>query len=273
MQSALYTIMLNAAQKAARGIQRDYGEVSELQVSRKGTMDFVTQTDIRAEKIIQDDLAHARPKFGFLMEEAGEIEGTDKEHRWVIDPIDGTTNFIHAVPYFCIAISLEKRRANGQWYPIAALVYDPMRDEAFYAEENKGAFLNNRRLAVSGRQKLDEALLVTHSPKHDREHFRESLGMITTVTEFSKGARTMGSTALDLAYIAAGRFDAGWYTAFKRWDVSAGILLVKEAKATVTQVDGDDNVDDPQSLLVGAPKIHSALSKLLKPVWQKRSAA
>lgn len=265
--------MLGAAQKAARGIQRDYGEVDELQVSRKGTMDFVTQTDLKAEKIIQSDLAHARPKYGFLMEESGEIEGADPNHRWVIDPIDGTTNFIHAVPYFCIAISLEKRRANGDWYPIAALVYDPLRDEAFYAEEGKGAFCNSRRIMASARTNLNEALLVTHSPKHDRAHFKESLHMITSVTEFSKGARTMGSTALDMAYIAAGRFDGGWYTAFRRWDVSAGILLAKEAKVTITQIDGDDSVDEPESLLLGTPKIHSSLLKILKPVWQKRVAA
>jgi len=265
--------MVNAAQKAARGIVRDFGEVGELQVSRKGTMDFVTQTDLRAEKTIHDELARARPKFGFLMEEGGEIEGQDKDQRWVIDPIDGTTNFIHAVPYFCTAISLEQKRKDGHWWPVAALVYDPLRDEAFHAEESKGAFCNNRRITVSGRDQVNEALLVTHSPKHDRAHYKQSLELLTTITDHSKGARTMGATALDLAYIGAGRFDGGWYSAFKRWDISAGMLIALEAKAAITQLDGVPCPGEPDSLLLSTPKLHSELLGLLKPVWQKRQTA
>lgn len=260
--SAIIAVMLKSAQKAARGLVRDFGEVTELQVSRKGTMDFVTQSDLRAEKTIREELSNARPKFGLLMEESGEVAGEDAEHRWVIDPIDGTTNFIHAIPYFCISLALEKKRPNGLWYPIAALVYDPIRDEAFHAEEYKGAFVNDRRIQVSGRASFDMALLVTHSLKFDSAGFAKSTEMFAKATRDSKGVRMMGATALDLAYIAAGRYDGGWYNYFKRWDISAGILLVKEAGGTITTLDGNDDLGNADTLLVGNPKIYSELKKI-----------
>lgn len=262
--SAITTVMLKAAQKAAKGMLRDFGEVTELQVSRKGTMDFVTQSDLRAEKSIREDLSKARPRFGLLMEEGGEVAGEDSEHRWVIDPIDGTTNFIHAIPYFCISLALEKKRPNGQWYPIAALIYDPIRDEAFHAEEHKGAYLGDRRIQVSSRSGFDAALLVTHSLKHDNGGFARSSEIFTRIVRESKGIRMMGATALDLAYIAAGRYDGGWYNYFKRWDIAAGILLVKEAGGTVTQLNGDDDLGTADTLLAGTPKVHAALLKVLK---------
>ncbi len=263
-QSATVAVMLKAAQKAAKGMLRDYGEVTELQVSRKGTMDFVTQSDLRAEKMIRDELSAARPNFGLLMEESGEVEGKGGEYRWVIDPIDGTTNFIHAVPYFCISLALEKKRPNGLWYPTAALVYDPIRDEAFMAEEYKGAYVNDRRIQVSGRTSFDAALLVTHSLKYDSAGFAKSSEMFNKTIRYSKGVRMMGATALDLAYIAAGRYDGGWYNYFKRWDISAGILLVREAGGIVTTLTGDDDLGNADTLLAGNPKIHGELLKLLK---------
>ncbi len=268
-QSAIVTVMFKAARKAAHGLMRDFGEVTELQVSRKGTMDFVTQSDLKAEKIIREELTKARPKFGLLLEEGGEVAGEDADHRWVVDPIDGTTNFIHAVPYFCISIALEKRRANGSWYPIAAMVYDPLRDEAFVAEEGKGAFMNDRRMSVSQRDKFDEALLVTHSLKHDSSTFKPSAATFSHMITQSKGVRMMGATALDLAYLAAGRYDGAWYSYFKRWDISAGLLLVREAGGIITQINGDDDVSNTETLLVGNPRLHSQMLKHIKPFWGK----
>lgn len=266
IHSAIITVMLKAAQKAAKAMLRDFGEVDKLQVSRKGTMDFVTQTDIRSEKILREELNAARPKYGFLLEEGGEIAG-DGEHRWVVDPLDGTTNFIHAVPYLCIALSLEKRVKDGSWQTIAALVYDPLRDEAFHAEQHKGAFLGNRRIQVSARQKFDEALLVTHSLKYDSIYYERSLKIFTTVAGQSKGIRMMGATALDLAYIAAGRYDGAWYSFFKPWDISAGKLLVQEAGGVITRIDGSKDLSAPESLLAATPKIHAALLKVVSSLW------
>ena len=272
INSAHLNVMIKAAEKAAHGIRRDFGEVTNLQVSRKGALDFVTQTDIKAEKTIRYELENARPNYGFLLEEGGEVIGKDPKHRWVVDPLDGTTNFIHAIPYIAISISLERKRADGAWVPVTAVIFDPIHDDLFIAEENKGAYLNDRRIEVSKRESFDESLLITHSPKHDRKNYQKSMQLYLKVTEQSKGIRTMGATALDLAYLAAGKYDAGWYTSFKRWDISAGILIAKEAGATVTQLDGDDNVTDPQSLVVGNAKMQSNLLRLLKPQWLAKAA-
>ncbi len=273
INSANLNVMIKAAENAAHGIRRDFGEVTNLQISRKGTLDFVTQTDLKAEKIIKSDLSYARPKYGFLLEEGGEVVGDDLNYRWVVDPVDGTTNFIHAIPYVCISISLEKKRlVDGAWIPHAAVIYDPIHDDMFIAEEGKGAFLNDVRIQVSNRQKFDESLLITHSPKHDRANYKKSMQLFLKVTEQSKGIRTMGATALDLAYIAAGKYDAGWYTAFKRWDISAGLLIAKESGAQITQLDGDENISDPSTLVVGTPKMHKSLLDVLKPHWIAKAA-
>ena len=272
INSAHLNVMIKAAEKAAHGIRRDFGEVTNLQVSRKGTLDFVTQADLKAEKTIRYELEKARPKYGFILEEGGEIKGQDEKHRWVVDPLDGTTNFIHAIPYVCTSISLERKRSDGAWVPVSAVVYDPIHDDVFIAEEQKGAFLNDRRISVSGRDQFDESLLITHSPKHDRSNYQKSMQLFLKVTEKSKGIRTMGATALDLANIGAGKFDAGWYTAYKRWDISAGLLIAKEAGATITQLDGDDNIWNPSSLVVGTPKMHKSLLEILKPHWTAKAA-
>jgi myo-inositol-1(or 4)-monophosphatase len=264
IHSADITVMIRAARKAAKGMLRDFGEVTELQVSRKGTMDFVTQSDLRAEKLLHEELSRARPRFGLLMEEGGEVEGQDGEHRWVIDPIDGTTNFIHAIPYFCISLALEKKRPNGSWTTIAAVIYDPIRDEVFSAEAGKGALVNDRRMQVSSRTSFDAALLVTHSLKHDAANFADSRRYFERMMSRSKGIRMLGATALDLAYIAAGRYDAGWYSYFKRWDIAAGLLLVKEAGGIVTQINGDDDLSNPATLLAGNPKMHGLVAKELR---------
>jgi len=262
--------MLAAAEKAAYGIQRDFGEVEKLQVSRKGALDFVTQTDLKAEKIIHDELLRARPKFGFLLEEGGEIKGEDTQYRWVVDPLDGTTNFIHAIPYLCISIALEKRRNDGEWETESAVIYDPIHDDRFLAERGKGAFHNRQRMKVSQRTQFDEAMIITHSPKHDRANYRKSMQLFLKITEQSKGIRTMGATALDLCYLASGRYDAGFYTSFKRWDIAAGLLIAQESGASITQLDGDESITSPESLVLGNPKLQQSLLKLLKPIWTKR---
>jgi myo-inositol-1(or 4)-monophosphatase len=256
--------MSKAVRKAARGIVRDYGEVENLQVSRKGSMDFVTQSDLRSEKIIREELEHARPRFGFLMEESGEVIGQDADHRWVIDPIDGTSNFIHAIPYFCLAVSYEQRQPNGSWQPQAAVIYEPLRDELFLAEKGKGAFYNDRRMQVSARKILHESIISTHAPKFDQEGFPKALQLHQQVVSACKGIRTMGATALDMAYIASGRFDVGYYTFFKRWDVSAGLLLVEEAGGIVTELDGKSVSEKSRDILLGTPAIHSALLQKLQ---------
>lgn len=273
INSAHLNVMIKAAERAAYGIRRDFGEVANLEVTRKGTLDFVTQADLKAEETIRYELSKARPNYGFLLEEGGEVKGRDEKYRWVVDPLDGTTNFIHSIPYLCTSISLEKKRlVDNVWVPIAAVIYDPIHDDVFIAEENKGAFMNDRRIEVSSRSKFDESLLITHSPKHDRANYRKSMELFMKVTEQSKGIRTIGATALDLAYLAAGKYDAGWYTSFKHWDISAGILIAKEAGAVVTQLDGDEDVTNPSSLVVGNERMHRALLGLLKPHWTAKAA-
>ena len=272
INSAHINIMIKAAESAAHGIRRDFGEVTNLQISRKGSLDFVTQTDLKAEKTIRYDLEKGRPNYGLLLEEGGEIAGKEGKFRWVVDPLDGTTNFIHAIPYVCISISLERKRADGVWVPTSAVIFDPIHDDMFIAEEGKGAYLNDRRLQVSPRERFDESLLITHSPKHDKPNYRKSMQSFLKVTEQSKGIRTMCATALDLANIAAGKYDAGWYTSFKRWDISAGMLIAREAGAVITQLDGDENVNNPASLVVGNPKMHKNLLALLKPQWMAAAA-
>lgn len=273
INSAHLNVMIKAAERAAYGIRRDFGEVTNLEVTRKGTLDFVTQADLKAEETIRYELSKARPDYGFILEEGGEIIGKDTKHRWVVDPLDGTTNFIHALPYLCTSISLERKRiSDNAWIPVCAVIYDPIHDDVFIAEEHKGAFLNDRRIQVSSRTKFDESLLITHSPKHDKENYKKSMELFLKVTEQSKGIRTMGATALDLAYIAAGKYDAGWYTSFQRWDISAGMLLAKEAGAVVTQLDGDDNVTNPTSLVVGNEKMHKSLLSILKAHWTAKAA-
>lgn len=263
-RSPLITVMTKAARKAARSLVHDYREVEQLQVSVKGTNDFVSEADMRAERIIGEELERARPKFGFLMEESGEQPGEDKDHRWVVDPLDGTNNFLHAIPYFCISIALEKRNYEGKWEPIAGLVYDPIRDDLFVAEKGQGAFLNDRRMLASKRNEMSSGLFVTAAARLGRADAKESLKLHNAVALKSAGVRSMGATALDLAYVAAGRFDGAWYTAFRRWDVSAGILLVKEAGAVISQIGGDRDVSEATTLVVANELIHKNFDALLQ---------
>lgn len=262
-RSALMEVMTRAVLKASRGLRRDYGEVGQLQVSKKGTADFVSTADINAERVLHKELQHARPKFGFLMEEAGAIEGEDTKHRWVIDPIDGTNNFIHAVPYFCISVGLERTSSTGEREIIAAVIYDPLRDEMFTAEKASGAFLNDKRIRVSGRKEMDSALLSTALPRSFRDNYKQALNMMTGMTASSAGIRCFGAAALDLAYVAAGRFDGFWSNSLRPWDIAAGMLLVKEAGGEVSEISGGNKMLDSGSIIATNGLIHKKVDALL----------
>ena len=258
VRSPILNVMVGAAEKASRTMKRDFGEVEHLQVSRKGTNDFVTAADTRTEKILQYELAKARPAFGFIMEESGVVEGEDPNRTWIIDPIDGTTNFIHGIPHFAISIALQE---HGEL--VAGLVYAPVFDEMFLAEKGQGATYNNRRLRVSARTELSECVLATGIPHLGRGDHESYLPQLTSVRAPAAGVRRFGSAALDLAYVAAGRFDGFWETGLQIWDVAAGILLVREAGGFVTEIDGKGDPLTGESVLAANPRLHQPLSNLL----------
>lgn len=259
--------MSAAARKAARVLIRDFGEVEQLQVSRKGPADFVTVADTKAEKILRTELGKARPDFGFLMEESGETPGRDKDRRWLVDPLDGTLNFLHGVPHFAISIALEE---TGEI--VAGLIYDPLRDEMYFAEKGAGAYMNNRRLRVSGRTRLIDSLLATGIPFYGRPHHPAFLEMLAAVVESTSGVRRFGAAALDLAYVAAGRYDAFWETGLKPWDIAAGILIVREAGGYVSEVEGGHNMLKSGSVLAANDHLHLSVGKLLRAAIAKHDA-
>jgi myo-inositol-1(or 4)-monophosphatase len=227
--------MIAAARKAARALARDFGEVENLQVSRKGPSDFVTAADIKAEKTIFEELSKARPGYSFLMEERGAVEGSDKTHRWIIDPLDGTTNLLHGLPHFAVSIALER-----EGLLVAGVVYNVVRDELFWAEKGAGAYLNDRRLRVANRNDLRDALFATGAPWNGRPGHDVFLKEMERIIAKTAGVRRLGSAALDLAYVAAGRFDGFWERGLSPWDVAAGAVLVREAGGVVNEIDGGD---------------------------------
>jgi myo-inositol-1(or 4)-monophosphatase len=228
-------VMIAAARKAARPMSRDFGEVENLQVSRKGPSDFVSSADIKAEKTLFEELSKGRPGYGFVMEERGVVEGTDKTNRWLVDPLDGTTNFLHGIPHFAISIALEREGVL-----IAGVIYNVVRDELFWAERGQGAYLNDRRLRVAGRADMRDALFGCGTPFHGKDGHDEALAEIGRVIEKTAGVRRFGSAALDLAYVAAGRFDGFWERNLNVWDIAAGAVLVREAGGVVNELDGGD---------------------------------
>lgn len=238
-RSAIITVMSNAAIKAGRAIVRDFGEIGQLQVSRKGTSDFATAADKRSEKIIHQELSKARPTCGFLMEESGEIAGTDPTHRFVVDPIDGTHNFIHAVPYFCISIAYEKQLRDGKYEAQAGVIFDPLRNELFCAELYQGATLDDKRLQVSARAEPDTCMVSTFVPSRDRNSYGARIHDALQQQPYS--LRALGATALDLAYVAAGRFDAACHINYKHWDLAAGALLIREAGGQIFERSAPEN--------------------------------
>jgi myo-inositol-1(or 4)-monophosphatase len=254
-RSPLITVMIRAAQKAGRGLTRDFGEVENLQVSRKGPADFVSAADLKAEATLREELTRARPRFGWLMEESGGVEGEDKDRRWIVDPLDGTTNFLHGIPHFAISLALEQ-----EGVPVAGVIYNPVTDELYWAEKGVGAYLNDRRLRVSSRSHLADALIGTGMPfkgRGDSVAFQRELQMIMPHVS---GIRRMGAAALDLAYVAAGRFDGFWETSLNPWDVAAGIVLIQEAGGFITGIDGKSPALNAETVVAGNALMHKTLA-------------
>ena len=258
-RSALLNVMVQAALKAGRSLARDFGEVQNLQVSLKGPADFVSQADRKAEEIVFNELSRARPGYAFLMEERGAVPGEDDQHRWIVDPLDGTTNFLHGLPVFAVSIALERQ---GQI--VAGVVYNPAMDELYTAERGGGAYMNDRRLRVAARRDFADAVIATgvpHLGKPNHDRFREELARVQIKVS---GIRRFGSAALDLAWVASGRVDGFWERHLKSWDMAAGVLLVREAGGFVTDAQGGDAMLTNGSIVAGNEAMHGELLKLVK---------
>ncbi|PLP60074.1 inositol monophosphatase [Mesorhizobium loti] len=258
-RSALLNVMVQAAMKAGRSLSRDFGEVQNLQVSMKGPGDYVSQADRKAEDIIFTELSKARPGYAFLMEERGTVSGDDDQHRWIVDPLDGTTNFLHGIPIFSVSIALERQ---GQI--VAGVIYNPAMDELYTAERGGGAFMNDRRLRVAARNKLSDTVIGCGVPHLGRGHHGNFLIELRNVMAEVAGIRRLGSAALDLAYVAAGRMDGYWEDKLSPWDIAAGILMVREAGGYVSDPDGGQGMLESGSLVAGNEAIHRALLATLK---------
>ncbi|MBN8531154.1 MAG: inositol monophosphatase [Alphaproteobacteria bacterium] len=265
IKTALMNVLVAAVRKAARGLVRDFGELEHLQVSMKGPGDFVTSADLRTEKILIEELKKVRPDFAFLTEESGEIPGSG-DCRWIIDPIDGTKNFLHAVPYFCISVGVEKTLEGGKSDLIAGVVYNPISDELFMAEKSQGAFLNDRRIRVSTRKELPECLLATGIPHQITPTFEPRMKQMDVIARKSTGVRCPGAGALDLAYVAAGRYDGFWYHDLNPWDMAAGIVLIREAGGKASGIGGEVALPRGGSILATNGLIHAPLGALLTEV-------
>ncbi|MDC7682386.1 inositol monophosphatase family protein [Asticcacaulis sp. BYS171W] len=236
LQSALIQAMVSAIRKSCKGVARDFGEVSELQVSRKGPGDFVTAADKRVEAALFEELLRLRPGYGFLGEEQGAHEGTDKTHRWIVDPIDGTTNFMHGIPVFACTVALER---EGEI--VAGVTFNPVTNDLYWAEKGKGAYHNDKRLRVSARRNLDECLIATGAPFIGKTGHAQFLKDLHQIMQRTVGIRRLGACSLDLAMVAAGRVDGYWERGLKPWDMAAGILLITEAGGKVTSIDSDQS--------------------------------
>ena len=259
LQSALINVMEKAAKKAGHKLARDFGEVEHLQVSRKGPADFVSKADRRAEKIIVEELKIARPEFGFILEDGADVAPSDTSNSiWIIDPLDGTINFLHGIPHFATSIACEQ---GGE--VIAAVIYNPITDELFWAEKGRGAYLGNHRLRVSSRKNMTECVLATGIPFHGRPHQETFLTNIGHIMGEVAGVRRFGSAALDLAWVAAGRIDGYWEEGLNSWDIAAGILLVREARGMISEFDGRSKMLETGQVLATNGAIHGTVTRLL----------
>jgi myo-inositol-1(or 4)-monophosphatase len=259
IRSPTINVMANAALKAARGLIRDFGEVEQLQVSVKGPGDFVSTADLRAERTLKTELQRARPGYGLLFEEGGAADGSDPHNRWIVDPLDGTTNFLHGIPHFAISIGLER---DGEI--IAGVVYEPTRDEMFWAEKGAGAYLNDRRLRVSARRQLGDAVIATGIPFRGRGDHPTYIATLARVMEATSGVRRLGAAALDLAYVAAGRYEGFWEFGLSPWDIAAGLLLVREAGGFVSDFVGGQAMMISGDVLAANGHLHLPLAALIK---------
>jgi myo-inositol-1(or 4)-monophosphatase len=261
--SGLITVMDRAARKAGGKMRRDFYEVQHLQVSKKGPADFVTKADQQSERTLYEELRKARPDWGFLMEEAGEIEGDPAKPRFIVDPLDGTTNFLHGMPHFAISIAVEETLANGRREVTSAMIYQPITDESFWAEKGRGAWLQDQRLRVSARRDMDEAVIATGIPFLGHGDLSQWTRIFGAVAPNVAGIRRFGAASLDLAWVAAGRFDGFWESDLQPWDVAAGMLLVREAGGFVTDYRGGDRPIDRQEILAANDTLHSKLHKMV----------
>jgi myo-inositol-1(or 4)-monophosphatase len=269
LHSAVLNVMVKAARRAGRALKRDLGEVEHLQVSLKGPRNFVTAADRRAEEIVYEELAKARPGYGFLGEEGGAREGTDKSHRWIVDPLDGTTNFLHGIPQFAVSIALERDGAI-----VAGLTYNPANEELFLAERGKGAYLNDQRIRVAARQKMNDAVVACGLPHYGRGSDLALAGReITAAQREFAGLRRYGAATLDLAWVAAGRLDAYWERDLSPWDMAAGILLVREAGGFVSDCDGGDAIFAKRGIVAGNETMQRDVVRLLKAAAKETAPA
>jgi myo-inositol-1(or 4)-monophosphatase len=264
-RSPTLNVMAAAALKAARGLIHDFGEVEQLQVSIKGPADFVSTADLKAERVLKAELTRARPGYGSLFEEGGAAAGSDPRHRWIVDPLYGTTNFLHGIPHFAISIALER---DGEI--VAGVVYDPTRDEMFAAEKGAGAYLNDRRLRVSARRQLGDAVIGTGIPNRGRTGQAGYDATLAAMLGATGGVRCLGAAALDLAYVAAGRYDGFWEFALSPWDVAAGLLLVREAGGYVSDLGGGQSMLASGDVLAANDHLHLPLAILIKEALRGR---
>lgn len=257
-RSALLNVMVQAATKAGRSLSRDFGEVENLQVSVKGPGDFVSAADRKAESTLIAELDKARPGYGFLTEETGAIAGKDRTHRWIIDPLDGTTNFLHGIPIFGISVALERA---GEI--VAGVVYNPVANELFVAERGTGAFLNDRRIRVAQRSKLNESVIATGIPHYGRGGHEEFVVELPHLMKHVSGIRRCGAASIDLCWLAAGRFDGFWERKLLPWDMAAGIIIIREAGGIVSDIDGGEDMFGTGGIVAGNPALHRVLLKTL----------
>jgi myo-inositol-1(or 4)-monophosphatase len=268
MRSPVLNVMANAALKAARGLLRDFGEVEQLQVSVKGPGDFVSTADLKAERTLKAELTRARPGYALLFEESGAQPGSDPRHRWIVDPLDGTTNFLHGIPHFAISIALERDSEI-----VAGIVYEPTRDEMYSAEKGLGAYVNDRRLRVSARRQLSDAVIGTGMPFGARGDPPAYLATLASVMAATSGIRRMGSAALDLAYVAAGRYDGFWEFGLAPWDIAAGLLLVREAGGYVSDLSGGHSMMASGEVLAANDHLHLPIAALIREALRAGRAA
>ena len=256
--SATLNVMIKAARKAARSLLKDFGEVEHLQAATKSPGDFVSKADLRAEKIIREELEQARPYYGWVGEESEEVIGKDPTRRWIVDPLDGTSNFLHGIPHWAISIALEHKKEV-----VIGVIYDPIKDECYVAEKGNGAWLNEKRLRVSGRENMLEMLFATGIPFANKAGLSSTLQEINHLMPKCSGLRRNGAAALDLAYVAAGRLDGYWERGLNSWDIAAGILIVRESGGLVESLERDMDPISNGSIIAASNKVFNELSGII----------
>ena len=257
-RSALLHVMVNAARRAARGIVRDYGEIEQLQVSQKSQGNFVSTANKKAEKILLESLSQSRPGWSFVIDKKGVMPGNEPDYRWIIDALDGDTNLLHGIPYFCISIAAQHLDEI-----IAGVIYDPLRDEIFLTEKGSGAYLNDKRIRVSARKSINQSVVATRIPHFGNDNHEQFIREIGQFMKVTSGLRSQGASALDLAYVAAGRYEGFWHRGLKAWDMAAGLLIVKEAGGIVSDLAGNQEMLENGSILAANSELHSKMLTII----------